>query len=302
MQKLTSARVDLSLTGDLTRWKNRAAAVTAIPAYEIGGTGVATGHAKFSPERVTVDRLTVGLTNAKFRGAGIVIDEPTMNAVGDLTLTRATNVATITKLTLNSAPLSVTNGTLTFSLPKDGDVVVSGDGQCVADLNRLGATLKLFADARGPDAVHGRGVGPLRFHYAGEITSFGGTLDVTNFAYGAKDKPVWAEPTLRLEVDGDYRDSADAVTLAVAKVERPGLALDAKGSVSKATTTQDVNFTGTLRYDWSKLTPLVRDLLGGSFTATGTGTRDRGCRATRRRHRNQSHRRSRRHPKMVRLR
>ena len=273
VRKLTSGTVDVRISGDLARWKARAAAVTAVPDYLIGGTVVASGKAKLASDRVTVERLTVGLTNAKFRGAGVVLDEPTMNAVGDLTFTTATNVATIAKLTLNSATLSVTNGTLTFAIPKDGDVVVSGDGQCVADLNRLGAAVKIYADPRGPDALHGRGVGPLRFRSAGEVTSFGGTLDVTNFAYGPKEKPLWGEPTLHLETDGDYRDSTDSVTLAVAKVERPGLALDAKGAVSKATSTQDINFTGTLRYDWAKLTPLVRELVGGNFTATGTGTR-----------------------------
>jgi translocation and assembly module TamB len=273
VQKLSGGSVDLRISGDLARWKARAAAVTKVPAYQISGSIVATGKAKLAGDRVTVDRLTVGLTNVKFRGAGIILDEPTMNAVGDFTLLRANNTATITKLTLNSAPLSVTNGILTFELPKDGPVVVSGNGQCVTDLNRLGVSVKLYADARGPDALHGRGVGPLRFRSAGEVTSFGGTLDVTNFAYGPKAQPVWAEPALRLEADGDYRDSTDTVALAVAKVERPGLALDAKGSVSKATTTQDLNFAGTVRYDWAKLTPMVRDLLGGNFTATGTGTR-----------------------------
>src|SRR5439155_18264205 len=126
----------------------------------------------------------------------------------------APNSATITKMTLNSAPLSVTNGTLTFEPQANGVVFVSGNGQCVTDLNRLGASVKLYADARGPDALYGRGVGPLRFRAVGDVTSFGGTLDVTDFAYGPKEKLVWAEPVLKLEADGDYRDSTDAVTLA----------------------------------------------------------------------------------------
>ena len=268
--KLSTGVVDVRVSGDLARWKARAAAVTTVPNYQIGGTVVASGKARLAEDRVSVERLTVGLTNAKFRGAGIVLDEPTMNAVGDLAFTKATGVATITKMTLNSAPLSVTNGTLAFESPERGDVVVSGDGQCVTDLNRLGPAVKLVYDS---DALHGRGVGPLRFRSAGDVTTFGGALDVTNFAYGSKQKPFWAEPALRLEADGDYRDSTDAVTLAVAKVERPGLALDAKGAVGKASTTQDVNFAGTVRYDWAKLTPLVRELAGGNFTATGTGTR-----------------------------
>jgi hypothetical protein len=273
VRKLSSGSADVRISGDIARWKSRVAAFVKIPPYLMSGTLVADGKARFSTESITVDRLTVALTKAKFRGAGLNIDEPSMNAVGDFTLTRATNTATIAKLTLTSVPLSVTDGTLTFELPEKGDVIVSGNGQCVSDFNRLGATVKLYADPRGPEALYGRGAGPLRFRYAGDVTTFGGTLDVTNFAFGPKDKPVWAEPTLRLEADGDYRDSTDAVTLAVAKLDRPGLALDAKGSVGKLTSTQDVNFTGTVKYDWAKLTPFLRESFGGNFNATGTGTR-----------------------------
>ena len=272
LKKLASGAVDVRVGGDLARWKARAAAVAKIPPYQMSGTLAASGKAQFAGERITVDRLTVGLTNIKFRGAGLNIDEPTAGAVGDLTFTRATESATLTKVTLTSAPLSVTSGTLAFEL-KDA-VTVSGNGQCAVDLNRLGATVKLFADARGPDALYGRGTGPLRFRYASEATTFGGALDVTGFAYGPKDKFVWAEPALRLEVDGTYTESADSVSLAVAKLDRPGFVLDAKGSVAKITTTRDVNFTGTVRYDWAKLTPLAREFVGGNFTATGTGARD----------------------------
>jgi translocation and assembly module TamB len=273
VRQLSSGFVDVRISGDVARWKARAAAFTKIPAYQMSGTLVASGKARLAPERITVDRLTVGLTNVKFRGAGIVLDEPTMNAVGDFTLTRASNSASITKMTLNSAPLSVTDGTLAFESQANGAVFVTGNGKCVADLNRLGAVVKLYTDVNGADALRGRGVGPLRFRAAGDVTSFGGALDVTNFAYGPKAQPLWTEPALKLEADGDYRDSTDTVALAVAKVSRPGLDLDAKGSVGKATTTQDVNFTGTVRYDWAKLSPMFREALGASFAATGSGSR-----------------------------
>ncbi len=271
VRALSSGAVDLTVRGDLARWKARAAAVTAVPPYEVSGTGVVSGKTRFAADRITVEQLAVDLTNVKFRGVGVFVDEPTLRAAGNFALVRSTGVATVSELTLTSAPLSVANGTLTFELKSE--VAVSGTGQCVTDLNRLGATLKLYADARGPEALYGRGAGPVRFRYAGDVTTFVAALDVTNFAYGPKDKLVWTEPSLRLEADGNYADSADTVTLAVAKVERPGLALDAKGQFAKITTTQDVNFTGSLRYDWAKLTPLARDVLGATFNATGTGTR-----------------------------
>ena len=135
---------------------------------------------------------------------------------------------------------------LTFE-PLKNDIAVAGTGQCVTDLNRLGAVLKLYPDPPGPDALNGRGAGPLWFRYAGDVTTFGGALDVTNFTFGPKDKQAGPDLALHLEVDGSYTDSTDAVALTVAKVERAGLAIEAKGAVTKATTAQDVNVTGTVR-------------------------------------------------------
>jgi translocation and assembly module TamB len=272
VKKLSSGSVDVRASGDLGRWKDRLSAVASLPPYQMSGGAAVNGRATFTSERITVERLTVSLTNVVFRGAALNLDEPTLSAVGDLTLTRATNTATVSQLTLTSAPLSVTNGTLTLE-PVKNEVAVSGTGQCAIDLNRLGATLKLYPDSRGPDALGGRGLGVLRFRYASDVTTFGGTLDVTNLTYGPKSKPVWTEPALHLELDGSYSDPSDTVSLAVAKVERPGLAVDAKGAIAKVSTTQEVKISSTVRYDWAQLAPLVRELLGGNFTATGSGSR-----------------------------
>ncbi len=269
--EMSGGSVEVYLGGDLARWKSRVAAVTKIPSMPLSGTADVRGRAKFAADRVTVDGLAVTLTRPKL-DRWIRLDEPTTSATGDLAFVRATGVATIANLTVNSVPLSVAGGTLAFETQAE-PVVVSGSGQCVADLNRLGQTVRLFADANGPDALHGRGVGPLKFRTSGDTTTFTGTLDVANFGVGPKEKLLWVEPTLKLETDGTYSGNADSVTLAVAKVERPGLALDAKGGLTKIAATQDINFAGTLRYDWAKLTPLVREQLGNSFTATGSGSR-----------------------------
>src|SRR5205085_834744 len=73
--------------------------------------------------------------------------------------------------------------------------------------------------------------------------------------------------------DGSYTEPTDTLAFTVAKVGRPGLALDAAGTFSRFDTTADVNLTGTLAYDLAKLTPKLRELLGGNFAAKGTGTR-----------------------------
>lgn len=272
VRELSSGSADLHLTGQLASWKARVGALVAIPEFKLTGVVDARGKAKLGADRVTVDRLALTLTKPKLE-RWIALDEPAMSAVGDLVFTRANRTATFTKLTVTSDTLKVANGTLAFELPEKGDVVVSGNGQCTVDLNRAGRTVKLYADPNGKDALSGTGVGPVKFRTNGDLTTFTGGLAVANFGYGPKDKFVWFEPTLQLEADGKYENGADALTLASAKAERPGLTVDAKGTLGKATSTREVNFNGTVRYDWDKLTPLGKKFAGETFSATGTGTR-----------------------------
>ncbi|HEY1189225.1 MAG TPA: hypothetical protein VGE74_16350 [Gemmata sp.] len=272
IRELSSGSGDVHLTGQLASWKARIGGVVTLPEFALTGTVDARGKAKFARDRVTVDRLTVALTKPKLE-RWIALDEPSVSAVGDLVFTRANRTAALTKLAITSETLKVANGTLAFEFPATGDPVVSGNGQCTADLSRLGRMVKLYADPGGPDALSGTGVGPLKFRTNGDLTTFSGGLAVANFGYGPKEQLVWFEPTLQLDAEGKYEDAADALTLTAARAERPGFAVAAKGTLGKLSTTRDVSLSGTLRYDWEKLTPLVQKFAGNTFRATGTGTR-----------------------------
>lgn len=269
-----AGKASVRLAGDMGRWRSRIAGFVHIPAdYVFGGAANAAGTVRFEPGTVRIDGLTLAIDNARFRGAGLDIDEPHLNAAADLTVNRSTGAAEFANYRMNGAPLSVTNGKLSFDPLPNGDLAVSGQGDAVTDLNRLGKTLKLYADTRGPDALHGRGTGPIRFRYAGGTTTFGGTLAVKDFAYGDPAKTGIAEPTLRLEADGSYREAGEELRFAVAKIERPGLAIDGKGTLAKFSTTTDVSLAGSLAYDLALLTPELRNSIGGGFQATGKGTK-----------------------------
>jgi hypothetical protein len=276
LRSLTRGSVDLDLKGDIARWKSRIAAFVTIPPYAMSGSMAARGQARLAEDGVNIDRLTLALSKFHFRGAGLAIDEPSLDATANFTLTihsGTDNAATFRQLKLKSAALSVEDGTLQFHLPPQGAVTIRGNGQCVAELNRVGRIVGLSTDPHGRDAFHGRAEGPFSFHYAEDVTSFHGTLEVTNFAYGLKNEPLWHEEQFTLKLDGHYTDSNDSLTFALAQVNRPGLLVNTKGTISQVTTSQELSFSGTLRYDWSQLSPTIRDWLGGQFTATGTGAR-----------------------------
>ncbi|VTT96814.1 Uncharacterized protein OS=Planctomyces maris DSM 8797 GN=PM8797T_09894 PE=4 SV=1: DUF748: AsmA_2 [Gemmataceae bacterium] len=273
-KQLATGKFDARASGDLGRWKKRIGAVVpTLNGYQMGGAATARGTVRLVPDALHVDQLSLSIEAAKFRGAGLDIDEPKMAAVADLTVNTKIGTTTFDNFTITSAPLSVARGKLVIEAPATGPTVVYGGGPATSNLNRLGRTLGMFTDAPGPASMYGRATGPIQFRYAGDVTTFNGQLDVANFVLGLRADPAWTEPTMRVEADGSYTLSTDTVALKAASVERPGLKLAAAGSIGKFETTTDANFAGTLAYDHAKLGPKLRELLGPNFTVTGSGTR-----------------------------
>jgi len=271
-RELASGSVDAGMTGDLGRWWARVGALVRLPNYVLGGTATARGRVRFGPDAVAVERLSLNLVNARFRGAGLDLDEPQMDAAADLTIDTKAMTATFDRFTLNSVPLSVSNGRLVVQAPPKGELVVEGNGAAVVGLGRLGKTLKLYTDPRGPESMHGRGTGPIRFRYSGDVTTFGGTLEIVSFSLGRPDAPDWTEPTLQLGATGSYTESTDTLVLSAARIERPGIAVASAVTLGKLGTDLEVNAKGTLGYDLAKLTPKLREQFGGGFAAQGRGT------------------------------
>lgn len=273
-KQLSTGKFDAKAAGDLTRWKKRVGAVVpTLNGYQMGGKATARGTVRFVPDALHVDQLSLSIEAAKFKGAGLDIDEPTMSAVADLTVNTKASTTTFDNFTITSAPLSVTRGKLVIETPATGPTVVSGGGPAAANLTRLGRTLGMYPDAPGPYTMFGRATGPVQFRYAGDVTTFNGQLDVANFVLGLRADPAWTEAAFKLEADGSYTQSTETVALKSAKVDRPGLALAAAGSIGKFTTTTDVNVAGTVTYDHAKLTPKLRELFGPNFTIEGKGTK-----------------------------
>lgn len=273
VERPSSGKIDAQLTGDLGRWWSRIGSFIHLPEkYILGGMATAKGSVRFATNMIAIDRLSLILANARFRGAGLDLDEEQMDAVADLTIDRESGTTTFARFTINSLPLSVANGQLIIQTPPKGGLTVEGGGPAVVGMARLGKTLQLFADPRGPQSIHGRGAGPIRFRYADGTTTFGGKLDVTNLSVGLPTAPDWTEPALRLEADGSYVESTDSLNFTAAKIERPGFALSANASMERLGTSSDLKLNGTVGYDLEKLSPKLREVLGGGFTALGKGT------------------------------
>ena len=267
----TTGKVSAKLSGDLGRWRTRIGEFAPIPErYLFGGNAAIAGTVQFEPGKIVVDPLTIAIDNARFKGAGLDLNEPTLTARGSVTVDRAAGSASVAGLDVASAVLTVTGGKLSFIPQAGGDMAIAGEGPAIADLNRLTRTLHLQSDPAGRDAFAGKATGPVRFATLGGITTFGGTLDVIDLSYGPPTSG-FSERTLKIVLDARYDLAADALTFARARVERPGFTCDATGSIARATSVQDISLKGIIGYNWDLLTPELKKSLGSDFAATGTG-------------------------------
>jgi hypothetical protein len=267
-RQFAAGKLSAKLSGDLGRWAGRVRSFAPVPKhYVFGGSATASGTVRLGPRVVAVDRLLVSVEQARFRGAGLDIDEPHLNAAGDLTVNLRTGVADLTGARLTSAPLSVTGGKFTLEGLSGNDPAVSGSGQAVSDLARLGRALRLA------DGLRGRAAGPARFRWQGDTTTFAGTLDLKDFAYGDPARTGLSEKVARLDLDGRYDLTPDRLTVNRAKFDRPGIGVLTRGTLAKFDAAQDVALEGTLDYDLAALTPELRQAVGGNFQASGKGSR-----------------------------
>src|SRR5262249_40010334 len=145
------------------------------------------------------------------------------------------------------------------------------DVRITGGLGRLRPRIAAFVPIPEEPALRGQVAAHavVRLRDTGDVT-FETSADVTNFAVGPPRNSDWAEPKLLVGLNGSFARTTNALAVQAAKVERPGLTLALAGSIDKLDTTADANLTGTVAYDLAKLTPRLRELLGGDFAAKGT--------------------------------
>jgi hypothetical protein len=264
----------LRLDGDLARWRKRASAFVSLPAaYALGGQAQARGNLRLDQKTIAIDQLRLTIDRARFHGAGLDLDEPRIEGSADLVIDRQSRTATFDHFTIVSAPLNVSQGRMVIARTAAGEVTVEGSGPAATDLNRLGKTVKLYTDPRGPDSLHGRGTGPIHFRNSGDTTTFGGELALVNIAVGLPSAPAAKEATLKLALEGSYSDASDTLSFTSARIERPGLELAAAGTLSRLDTSLDADLSGTLTYDYAVLTRSFGDVIDEGFEATGRGSK-----------------------------
>lgn len=261
-----SANAAAKLTGDLSRWRWRVNALVPLPkTWNLAGTGTLSTEIAASEASVKWTNVAADLANVKFFGAGLKIDERGIKATAAATLDPKTGIISLTDVRVSSETLGAFAQTLTVSPAPKGEYTLKGTAAVTANLTRVQQVIGVNLDAYGT----AKGNVSLDINTNAHV-AFDGDLTVEKFVYGPTAKPLYTEPTLKVKAVGNYDPTTDGVTLTTAKIERDGLSVDAKGSVTKLTSpVMDVKVDGTLAYDLAKIEPQLKAYLGAGAAVSG---------------------------------
>lgn len=265
---LSSGRLSAALAGNLDRWKSRLAGIVSLPAaWKIEGQGTASATLAFDGDQLKCEGLACSFERFVFRGEGLDIREPKLTAEGNVVLHRKSGAIDATHVKLACATGSANVPKLAIEPQPSGDKALVGSGTFAADL----AGLERWYGSAG--TVAGAATGRFKLAAVQGVTGLDATCDIKDFVFGSKSSPTWTEPTLAIVLEGALDPARDEFRLRNAKLNRDGLALQASGTYSRLATTQDLNLQGTIGYDFAKLSPLLRGLLGGGFEGAGQGSK-----------------------------
>ncbi len=267
-----TGNADVRVAGDFAFWWARLGTFVALPkGYQLGGNGTLQGIVHLTEDGATVDKATAKLANARFRGAGLVIDERELTAESNVVWSRKAGDVTLSNARLAAETANLTSERIDFRPTADSYGVV-GRATVTADASRVQRMLQLQFDPTGNDTIQGTIRGTVAVDSMKGPVAFDGDLLVERFVFGLTAKPTWREPWVKLVAKGEYDLVTDSVRFQSAKVERDGLAVNATGGFLRIFGTQDLDLTGTLTYDLAKLEPQVRDYLGKDGKLVGHDT------------------------------
>jgi translocation and assembly module TamB len=276
MYQVNAGKAKIDLSGDLGRWRTRLASVLGIPRdWNIAGAGRLSSVLSFTDMGITAERNDGELTNLRFRGWGLQIDDPRLKVnantvqwdhkTGEL-------LGTIVALTGESIAadcerLSIRDFDRTIP-SLDGTVVIRA-----VRLSKVANTFGLATDPQGRDAVDGIAKGTIQCKAANGDFGIDAKLTVDSFRYGPPQKPLWTEPKVELAASGRYTASRDSLDLTSSRIAMTGFQIAGNGSIGQISGFGVIDLKGTIEYDLAKVEPYIKDFLGRNGSLAGKDSR-----------------------------
>ena len=260
---------DVRLAGELSRWRDRAAALTSyIDKIKLGGLGEISGRMKMIDDHVVLTDAKLNYNNFRFIGYGLTIDEPTLTINTAMRYGLKSERLELGATAIRCPTLTGTSDGVAFEL---GDKIrLAGTVRVEANLERVE---KWYASAAAPNDLHG--------HFAGNVGGDGKaerlTLIIDGRVVGAKYGPIkspfWSEQDLQISARAAMDDEMDNLTVESFALAGNGIAASGNGSLNELSKGMFLKLDGALKYDLVKLEPQYQRYLGASAHLVGVQER-----------------------------
>lgn len=277
MSNASAYAATLNLKGNLTSWENRLRPIFAVDQWRLaGGINLAT-TVSADLHKVNVSKLSLGLKQLEAAGPQWLIRDPDLKLETAGCWDVAARQWTSPKTSLTGQALAMDLTGVECVLNNQGLAKLVGSATYRADLTQLSAwknqaiphpscyligTLSGSANVTQQDRqlIAKLDTKVEKMVVAGPGTGANGQMQWV---------ALWKERELRLTGKGAYDTTADRLALDTAHLDVDGLSLSAAGRLDNCSTSQRIDVTGDLAYDWDVLTKRLGPQLGQNLQVVG---------------------------------
>jgi translocation and assembly module TamB len=274
--------VTATLTGGLGTWQNRLKPLVVLKGWQLAGDATIEATLAAGPQQINLERLAVNIDQLQARGLEWFVQEPQLKLETSGVWKVAEREWSSPQSTLTASSLSCRIDKLDVALTKAGGLArLSGDAAYRADLDKLSRWKNQALERPSyhlVGALTGRATVTEEANLmTADIDASVEKLVVAALQSAAGQPPhweaMWREPKLHLTSQGSYDGLHDDLRIDASSLAAAGLNLSAKGFMEKLSTTQRVDLTGQLDYDWDMMVERFGTALGQDIQLTGKGQR-----------------------------
>ncbi len=280
----TNLPLELRLQGELAAWQPRLATFLPLAGYRMAGVADIAANGQFSSTRMQLASLSGKIEPAQFVGAGMYINEATMQLSGSADVDLTAQRMTIPQLTIQSSTVAAELTETELLWPARG-MTARGKARYQADLSRL---QNWTINPEKPELSYraaGMLIGDCVIATGGATTQVTMNNVIQNLAiydYAALVKaqgqnvaPLWAEAELKLNVRGAMDTASDIITAESLEVQSQAVALRTTGKLNGLNGVKpSVELAGKIDYDWNTLAPLIKSYTGDAVVLKGRQSSD----------------------------
>jgi hypothetical protein len=272
--------VTVRSTGSIARWLTRVRPWFAPGQWNIDGVSDFTADLRVAGNAFEATNTKLVVTNLRAVSPDWNINESRIEFAGDARWDGRTGEIAANSAQLVSSTVAVATKGVHYGGTQSGANQLSGAAAFRADLARL-ASWRRSPTQPTQYQPSGEFTGNIRFaQQAGRIT---GEINATgqNVVLASLGKPasrgvaapgyqtIWQESRVTIQGATSYDTAADRLSFDQFQIQSNTLQANAGGQIQKLSTVAECDLKGTLGYDLSQVTPLLRPYLGTGVQMTG---------------------------------